>query len=190
MHIYSSVSGTVIAVEPILYNFGKAETVVVIETDGAQTPDPAICPPEVTDLASFIAALEQSGIVGLGGAGFPTDVKVMPKNLAEIDTLLINGAECEPYLTTDNREFLEHPDTILDGIHACLKWLGIPKCLICIEDNKPAAIDLMQRKTAEIRVSVSACWNPVTPRAPRISSFTMPPAAPSPGAHGIPAWGS
>ena len=149
MHIYSSVSGTVIAVEPILYNFGKAETVVVIETDGAQTPDPAICPPEVTDLASFIAALEQSGIVGLGGAGFPTDVKVMPKNLAEIDTLLINGAECEPYLTTDNREFLEHPDTILDGIHACLKWLGIPKCLICIEDNKPAAIDLMQRKTAE-----------------------------------------
>ena len=149
MHVYSSVSGTVTAVEPILYNFGKAETVVVIETDGAQTPEPAICPPEVTDLASFIAALENSGIVGLGGAGFPTDVKVMPKNLAEIDTLLINGAECEPYLTTDNREFLEHPDTILDGIHACLKWLGIPKCLICIEDNKPAAIDLMQRKTAE-----------------------------------------
>ena len=83
--------------------------------------------------------------MGLGGAGFPTDVKVRPKNLSEIDTLLINGAECEPYLTTDNREFLECSDTVLSGIHACLDFLGIPGAKICIEDNKPEAIRLMRR---------------------------------------------
>lgn len=158
MHIFSSVSGTVTSVEPIMYNTGKGVTVVVVEPDGAQQVDPSITPPEVHDLDSFVSALERSGIVGLGGAGFPTDVKVRPKNLSDLDTLLINGAECEPYLTTDNREFLEHPDTILSGIRACLTYLGIPKAVICIEDNKPAAIDLMTRKTADI---------------PEISVFTL-----------------
>ena len=145
MHIYSSVSGTVTSVEQILYNAGENDTVVVISPDGAQTPDPDLRPPEVHDLDSFVGALEHSGIVGLGGAGFPTDVKVRPKNLSEIDTLLINGAECEPYLTTDNREFLECGDTVLSGIHACLDFLGIPGAKICIEDNKPEAIRLMRR---------------------------------------------
>ena len=155
MHIFSSVSGTVSTVGPILYNTGKGDTVVVVDSDGLQEPDPSICPPEVHDRESFINAVSMSGIVGLGGAGFPTDIKIQPKNLSEIDTLLINGAECEPYLTTDNREFLEHPDSILDGIRACLDYLGIPRALICIEDNKPAAIDLMTRKTAEDeRISV------------------------------------
>ncbi|MBR1779872.1 MAG: electron transport complex subunit RsxC [Oscillospiraceae bacterium] len=147
MHIFSSVSGKVTAVEPILYKAGRGDMVVIIETDGLQTVDPSITPPDVHDRESFIAALEVSGIVGMGGAGFPTDIKVTPKNLSEIDTLIINGAECEPYLTTDNREFLECPDSILFGIRSCLKWLGIPSALICIEDNKPAAIDLMTRKT-------------------------------------------
>ena len=148
MHIFSSVSGTVSEVGPILYNTGKGVTVVVIESDGLQEPDPEIQPPEVHDRQSLIDAIEMSGIVGLGGAGFPTDIKIQPKNLDDIDTLLINGAECEPYLTTDNREFLEHPDSILFGIRSCLDYLGIPTALICIEDNKPAAIDLMTRKTA------------------------------------------
>lgn len=149
MHIYSSVSGTVKVVENILYKAGNPERVVIIQPDGLQTPDPSIRPPVVTDQASFLAAMEHSGIVGLGGAGFPTDLKVHPKNLDEIDTLLINGAECEPYLTTDNRELLECSDTILEGVHACLKWLGIPKCQICIEDNKPMAIARMQELTRE-----------------------------------------
>ena len=144
MHIYSSVSGTVSAVKQILHNVGADETVVEIEPDGNQTPDPAIQPPEVHDFKSFVSALEHSGIVGLGGAGFPTDIKVQPKNLSEIDTLLINGAECEPYLTTDNREFLECTDSVIFGIQSCLEYLGIPKAKICIEDNKPEAIHLMQ----------------------------------------------
>lgn len=145
MNIYSSVSGKVTTVEQILYNAGDSDTVVVIAPDGLQTRDPEIQPPEVYDLESFVEALEHSGIVGLGGAGFPTDVKVRPKNLSEIDTLLINGAECEPYLTTDNREFLECSDTVISGVDACLNYLGIPRAKICIEDNKPEAIRLMQR---------------------------------------------
>ncbi len=157
MHVFSSVSGTVKSIEPILYQAGKAETVVIIESDGLQTPDPEIKPPEVTDYASFISALSMSGIVGLGGAGFPTGIKVSPKNLDEIDMLLINGAECEPYLTTDNREFLECPDTVISGIQACLDYLGIPQCMICIEDNKPSAIDLMKRKASkDSRISVKS----------------------------------
>jgi Na+-translocating ferredoxin:NAD+ oxidoreductase subunit C len=145
MHIYSSVSGTVSSVEQILYNAGANDTVVVIQPDGNQTPDPSIQPPEVHDLESFVSALEHSGIVGLGGAGFPTDIKVQPKNLSEIDTLLINGAECEPYLTTDNREFLECSDSVISGIQACLNFLGISNAKICIEDNKPEAIRLMKQ---------------------------------------------
>ncbi len=155
MHIFSSVSGTVSGIERIFHKPGMGETIIIIKTDGLQEHDPSIRPPDVHDFTSFVEALSMSGIVGLGGAGFPTDIKVQPKNLPDIDTLLINGAECEPYLTTDNREFLEHPDTILYGINACLDYLNIPKCLICIEDNKEAAIDLMTRKTAQdARISV------------------------------------
>lgn len=190
MHIYSSVSGTVSSVEQILYNAGENDTVVVISPDGAQTPDPDIRPPEVHDLDSFVGALEHSGIVSLGGAGFPTDVKVRPKNLSEIDTLLINGAECEPYLTTDNREFLECSDTVLSGIHACLDFLGIPGAKICIEDNKAEAIRLMRRLCRnDSRISIW-CWNPAIPKGRRMYSSKTPPGARCPGAHGTPVLGS
>ncbi len=147
MHIFSSVSGEVISVGPVRLRTGRDDMVVIIDSDGLQTVDPSIHPPAVSDRESFLEALEMSGIVGLGGAGFPTDIKIAAKNLDEIDTLIINGAECEPYLTTDTREFLECPDDILFGIESCLKWTGIPNALICIEDNKPSAIDLMTRKT-------------------------------------------
>ena len=76
---------------------------MVITPDGQQTVDPSIAPPQVTDMKSFADAVRASGLVGLGGAGFPTAVKLSPKNLDEIDTLVINGAECEPYITSDNR---------------------------------------------------------------------------------------
>jgi electron transport complex protein RnfC len=82
--------------------------------------------------------------VGLGGAGFPTAVKLSPKNLDEIDTLLINGAECEPYITSDNRCFLEDTHFILSGIQAVMKYLNIAHCVIGIEGNKPEAIARMK----------------------------------------------
>ncbi len=140
-NIHSSVSGTVAAVEPFRLSNGKTCDSVVIKTDGKQTVDPSIAPPVVTDKASFMAAVRASGLVGLGGAGFPTDVKLQPKN--PVDTLLINASECEVWLTSDTQEMLCCADDIISGIQAVLQYTGIPKCIIGIEKNKPECIDLL-----------------------------------------------
>ena len=142
--IHSGVSGTVSEITTIPAPTGATQTAVVIGPDGEQKVDPAIAPPEVTDYKSFVDAIRASGLVGLGGAGFPTAVKLSPKNLDEIDTLLINGAECEPYITSDNRCFLEDTHHVLGGIKAVMKYLNIPKCIIGIEGNKPEAIAKMK----------------------------------------------
>ena len=142
--IHSGVSGTVSEITTITAPNGATQTAVVIVPDGEQKVDPAIAPPEVTDMKSFVDAVRASGLVGLGGAGFPTAVKLSPKNLDEIDTLLINGAECEPYITSDNRCFLEDTHHVLGGIKAVMKYLNIPKCIIGIEGNKPEAIAKMK----------------------------------------------
>ena len=142
-NIYSGVSGTVSALDTLRYPNGASVQTVVIQPDGEQTVDPAVKKPEVTDYASFIQAVQNCGLVGLGGAGFPTAVKLSPKNLDQIDTLVINGAECEPYLTADNREFLENSEEVLAGIRAVMQYLNIGRCLIGIERNKPEAMDKM-----------------------------------------------
>ena len=142
--IHSGVSGTVSEITTITAPNGATQTAVVIVPDGEQKVDPAIAPPEVTYYKSFVDAIRASGLVGLGGAGFPTAVKLSPKNLDEIDTLLINGAECEPYITSDNRCFLEDTHHVLGGIKAVMKYLNIPKCIIGIEGNKPEAIAKMK----------------------------------------------
>lgn len=147
-NIHSSVSGTVTAVEPFRLSNGRMCDSVVIQTDGAQTKDPSLAPPAVTDKASFLAAVRESGLVGLGGAGFPTDVKLQPKN--PVDTLLINASECEVWLTSDTQEMLTCSDDIVRGIQAVLEYTGIPKCMIGIENNKPECIDLLCQKTKDI----------------------------------------
>lgn len=147
-NIHSSVSGTVAAVEPFRLSSGKLCDSVVIKTDGQQTVDPAVAPPVVTDKASFLAAVRASGLVGLGGAGFPADVKLQPKN--PVDTLLINASECEVWLTSDTQEMLNCSDDIVRGIQAVLEYTGIPKCIIGIEKNKPECIDLLCGKTKDI----------------------------------------
>ena len=114
---------------------------MVITPDGEQKVDPSIAPPVVTDLKSFQDAVRASGLVGLGGAGFPTAVKLAPKNLDEIDYLVINGAECEPYITSDNRCFIEDTHHVLNGIKQVMKYLEIPKCVIGIEGNKLDAVE-------------------------------------------------
>ena len=141
--IHRGVSGTVEAVDSVLMSNGRKAPAVVIRPDGKQTPDPACVPPQVTDHASLIEAVRACGLVGLGGAGFPTAVKLSPKDLSAIDTLVINGAECEPYITSDNREFLECSESVMRGIAAVKQHLGIQKVVIGIERNKPEAIDLM-----------------------------------------------
>lgn len=103
----------------------------------------------------IIDIIKESGIVGLGGAGFPTSVKIAPKNPLDIDTLIINGAECEPYLTSDYRLMLEKSDEIIKGIKAVLKLLPNAKAVIGIENNKDDAIKILEDKvSAEEKISV------------------------------------
>ena len=146
--IFSSVSGIVKEIRQIHYSNGWSDEAVVIEPDGEQIVYDKIAPPEVTDYASLIEAVKHSGIVGLGGAGFPAWLK-MDTDLSTIDTWLVNGAECEPYLSTDYREMIEHPDTVLEGIKRCLDLSGVPRSLICIEDNKPRAIELLREMASD-----------------------------------------
>ena len=102
--------------------------------------------------------------MGVGGAGFPTHVKLAANT---IDTLLINAAECEPYLTTDCREMLECSDTIISGITAVMKYCEIPHCIIGIERNKPECIDLLTSLTREMKASRSRACRCATRRVPR-----------------------
>lgn len=150
--VHSSVSGTVTEIADFLLASGAVCEAAVIETDGLQTVCSDISVPEITDKQSFIAAVRESGLTGLGGAGFPTHIKLNYDPVkTPIDTLVINAAECEPYITSDYRELMERPTDIIEGILLVQKHLGIPMCKLCIEDNKPEAIKLMQFKTADIK---------------------------------------
>ncbi len=145
-NIYSPASGTVAEVGTIRMPNGAAAATVVIDTDGEQKVDPSVKPPVVNDHDSLIQAVKDCGLVGLGGAGFPTHVKLCPAT--PVDTLVINGAECEPFLTPDTREFLECTDTVISGIEAVMKYCSIPNCIIGIETNKPECIKLMEERTS------------------------------------------
>ncbi len=140
-NIHASVSGTVSAVDSVVLPGGRVSTSITITADGKQTIDPSIAPPVITDKASLAAAVRAAGIVGLGGAGFPTDVKLQPQ--APVDTLLINASECEVLVSSDTLEMLDGSDTIIGGIEAVMKYCEVPNCVIGIERNKPEAIDLL-----------------------------------------------
>ena len=136
--IHSGVSGKVIAVSDYRNAMGAVCKAVEVETDGLQTVSDEVKPPEVTDKDSFIKAVRESGACGLGGAGFPTHIKLNPKT--PIDTLIINAAECEPYITADYREMIECPEDIIGGINMVKSRLGIKTAKLAIEANKPEAI--------------------------------------------------
>lgn len=150
-NIHSSVSGVVKEISKTLTVDGNMKETVVIENDGLDALDPSIKPPAVTDRASFIEAVKQSGLVGLGGAGFPTHVKLMPPKNNTIDYLIINAAECEPYITSDYREMMEFSDSVVDGLVTVMNYLQIPAAVIGIENNKPKAIALMREKTSMMK---------------------------------------
>ncbi len=149
-NIHSSVSGTVKDSVKILFPDGQYKDALVIESDGTDTPDPALHAPSVSDRDSFIAAVKESGLVGLGGAGFPTHVKLMPPKNNAIDTLVINVAECEPYITSDFREIMEYPDNVIGGLRSVMKYLDINNVVFGVEDNKPEAIKMLSERTADI----------------------------------------
>ena len=136
--IHSGVSGKVTAIGEYRNAMGAVSKLVEIETDGLQTVSDEVRPPVVTDKESFIKAVRESGACGLGGAGFPTHIKLNPKT--PIDTLIINAAECEPYITADYREMLEAPEDVIGGINLVKSQLGIKNAKLAIEANKPEAI--------------------------------------------------
>jgi len=98
----------------------------------------------------LLAKVQEGGIVGIGGAGFPTHVKLSPPKDAKIDQLLLNGAECEPYITADHRQMLEHAGEVVEGARIIMKILGVAECKIGIESNKPDAIDVMGKAAAAV----------------------------------------
>ena len=141
--IHSSVSGTVIDVKKRLYANGSNVDSVIIKSDGLQTVDPDIKPPVVNTKEDFLKAVRASGLVGLGGAGFPAHVKLNPPKDKKIDYLLINAAECEPYITSDYRETIENSWNVISGINVVMDFLGIENVIIGVEDNKPTTIKIL-----------------------------------------------
>ena len=123
-------------------------TAVTIATDGLQTVDESVAPPTVTNLQEFLDAVRNSGVVGLGGAGFPTAVKLTVKDLSAIDCIIINGAECEPYITSDTRTFLDEVDAIKEGVGLLKEFMQAKRIVFGIEANKPEPIKLMRELAA------------------------------------------
>lgn len=147
--VHASVSGTVSAVTESAMATGQRVTFIVIDSDGEMTPADGIAPPEINSREDFIAAVRASGLVGLGGAGFPAAIKLSPAADKNIDTLIINCAECEPYITSDYRECIESPEDIMYGIYRVKKLLGVDRVIICVEDNKPEAIRILSEIAAK-----------------------------------------
>ncbi len=154
--IHASTSGEVIAVEPRMHPSGKPLPSVVIKPDGLDTWDETLQGDNPDDLDAD--ALKQKilacGIVGLGGATFPAHVKLSPPAEKKIDTLILNGVECEPFLTADHRLMLEESERLIDGINILRKVLGIERAVIGIESNKPDAIAKLGKECAAHKIEV------------------------------------
>ncbi|MCI8577830.1 MAG: electron transport complex subunit RsxC [Lachnospiraceae bacterium] len=146
-NVICSVSGTVKAIEPRRVANGSMANSIIVENDGEYTTveglgadrDPSkLSRQEIRDI------VKEAGIVGLGGAGFPTHVKLTPKDENAIEYILVNGAECEPYLTSDYRMMLEEPEKIVGGLKVILQLFANAKGIIGIENNKPEAIKILK----------------------------------------------
>ena len=151
--VHSSVSGTVVAVEPRMHGTRGSEVMaVVIESDGKNTLHESVQPHKALDdltADEIIEIVKEAGIVGMGGAGFPTRVKLSPKEPDKIDYIIANCAECEPYITADYRRMLENPELLVEGMRVILKLFDNAKGLFAIEDNKPDCIAKLKELTKD-----------------------------------------
>lgn len=157
--IYSSVSGTVKAIEPRRVVTGDNVMSIVIENDGlyeeVQYEEPK--PLEELTKEEIIEKVKNAGVVGMGGAGFPTFIKLSPKEPEKIEYCIVNCAECEPYLTSDYRRMLEEPEKVIDGLKVMLTLFDGARGILAVEDNKPDCIALLKKLTQnETRISVKA----------------------------------
>ncbi len=142
--VHASVSGKVSAIRDVTLANGRRVPGIVITSDGEMTKDPGIQPPTVNSKEDFIKALETSGIVGLGGAGFPTYVKYASDNPGVIEELIVNGAECEPYITSDSVTMANKAEDIAYALTRMQELFGFQKIIIAIENNKKAGIAAME----------------------------------------------
>lgn len=144
--IYASVSGTVKAIEPRRVVAGNMAMSIVIENDGEyeEVEYPPVKPLEEQTREETLALIREAGIVGMGGAGFPTHVKLSPKEPEKIDYVIVNCAECEPYLTSDYRRMLEEPEKLVGGLKAILSLFEKAIGILAVEDNKPDCIELLK----------------------------------------------
>lgn len=141
--VHSSVSGKVKKIAEILTSAGSKSQAVVIETDGEQTPHESVKPQEVATMEQLLEAVKASGAVGLGGAGFPTAAKLTVKDVSKVEAIIINGAECEPYITSDTRTMIDDAEQLIRGAELLLKFFTSSKVLIGIEKNKPEPIKIL-----------------------------------------------
>jgi len=149
---HSSISGTVVAIEKKPHPIGGNVMSIVIESDGKDEMAASIkaIPNYMAQkVEEMKAKIKDAGIAGMGGAAFPTHVKLSPPAEKSIDTFILNGAECEPYLTSDARLMLEHPNEIIEGTRIIMKVLGCKNGYIAIENNKPEAIKIFQKLIRE-----------------------------------------
>ena len=143
--IHASISGKVTAIGNVKLPNGAVVQGVTIESDGEMRLSEDIKPPKADTLEEFLQAIRASGLVGLGGAGFPTHVKLNVPPDKKVDTLVVNAAECEPYITVDYRECIDNSWDILSGIHIIKDMLGIKNVVIAVENNKPKAFDVLKK---------------------------------------------
>lgn len=157
--IYATVSGTVKAIEPRRVVTGDNVMSIVIENDGAyeEVEYPPVKPWEEMSREEVVNLIKEAGVVGMGGAGFPTFIKMSPKEPDKIDYIIANCAECEPYLTSDYRRMLETPELLIDGMRIILSIFPKAQGVFAVEDNKPDCVKLLKELTKdEDRMSVKA----------------------------------
>lgn len=157
--IYATVSGTVKAIEPRRVVTGDSVMSIVIENDHLyeEVEYPPVTPLQKMTREEIVNKIKEAGIVGMGGAGFPTHVKMSPKDPDKITYVIANCAECEPYLTSDYRRMMEEPEKLIEGLKVILHLFPNAKGVLAVEDNKKDCIELLRKKTEkEPRISVAS----------------------------------
>ena len=157
--IYATVSGTVKAIEPRRVVTGDNVMSIIIENDGLyeEVEYPAVEPLDEMSKEEIVERIKEAGIVGMGGAGFPTFIKLSPKEPEKIEYVIANCAECEPYLTSDYRRMIEEPEKLVEGLKISLRLFDNARGILAVEDNKPDCIEILKNLTKdEPRISVKA----------------------------------
>ncbi|MCR4705916.1 MAG: electron transport complex subunit RsxC [Lachnospiraceae bacterium] len=156
--IYATVSGTVKAIEPRRIVTGDSVMSIIVENDG-QYEEVEYAPADLDALSKeeIIGRIKEAGVVGMGGAGFPTHVKLSPKEPEKIEYVIANCAECEPYLTSDYRRMIENPELLVQGLQCILKLFDNARGILAVEDNKPDAIEALKKAASGVdRIEVKA----------------------------------